>query len=224
MVMHPLSATISMAPPPETLPGRWAHEPKVKKIRINSKNTNFEHFITKKKLFSPLIGNIRLSLHTYINSFSSLFVLFFCCRWDIFWFSSIVRIDLNFLERNLYLRGNTLTSMTSEFFVFISWIKCGGILLSSLLCISNTIETIVSPNLDRLNLFVKFLCSLTGLKDFLVIFRAMTQSWFLIGGLEAKKDFHWLIHVVEGISLWIKITQPLINFKRPISRRCHSPL
>ena len=66
---------------------------------------------------------------------------------------------------------------------------------------SNTIETIVSPNLDRLNLFVMFLCSLTGLKGFLVIFRAMTQSWFLIGGLEAKKNFHWLIHVVEGISL-----------------------
>ena len=41
---------------------------------------------------------------------------------------------------------------------------------------SNTIETIVSPNLDRLNLFVMFLCSLTGLKGFLVIFRAMTQS------------------------------------------------
>ena len=66
---------------------------------------------------------------------------------------------------------------------------------------SNTIETIVSPNLDRLNLFVMFLCSLTGLKGFLVIFRAMTQSWFLIGGLEAKKNFHWLIHVVEGIIL-----------------------
>ena len=66
---------------------------------------------------------------------------------------------------------------------------------------SNTIETIVSPNLDRLNLFVMFLCSLTGLKGFLVIFRAMTQSWFLIGGLETKKNFHWLIHVVEGISL-----------------------
>ena len=65
---------------------------------------------------------------------------------------------------------------------------------------SNTIETIVSPNLDRLNLFVMFLCSLTGLKGFLVIFRAMTQSWFLIGGLEAKKNFHWLIHVVEGLS------------------------
>ena len=31
MVMHPLSATISMAPPPATLPGQWAHEPKVKK-------------------------------------------------------------------------------------------------------------------------------------------------------------------------------------------------
>ena len=29
----------------------------------------------------------------------------------------------------------------------------------------------------------------------------MTQSWFLIGLLEAKKSFHWLIHVVEGISL-----------------------
>ena len=64
---------------------------------------------------------------------------------------------------------------------------------------SNTIETIVPPNLDRLNLFM-FLCSLTGLKGFLVIFRAMTQSWFLIGGLEAKKNFHWLIHVVEEIS------------------------
>ena len=61
-------------------------------------------------------------------------------------------------------------------------------------------RTIVSPNLDRLNLFVMFLCSLTGLKGFLVIFRAMTQSWFLIGGLEAKKNFHWLIHVVEGLS------------------------
>ena len=64
------------------------------------------------------------------------------------------------------------------------------------------IEAIVSPNLDRLNLFVMFLRSLTGLKDFLVIFRAMTaQPWFLIGGLEAKKSFHCLIHVVEGISL-----------------------
>ena len=29
MVMHPLSATISMAPPPATLPGPKAHEPKV---------------------------------------------------------------------------------------------------------------------------------------------------------------------------------------------------
>ena len=66
---------------------------------------------------------------------------------------------------------------------------------------SNTIETIVSPNLDRLNLFIIFLCSLTALRGFLVIFRAMTQSWFLIGGLKAKKNFHWLIHVVEGISL-----------------------
>ena len=46
-----------------------------------------------------------------------------------------------------------------------------------------------------------FLCSLTGLQDFLVIFRAMTaQPWFLIGRLQAKKSFHWLIHVVEGIS------------------------
>ena len=31
MVMHPLSATISMAPPPATLPGFLAHEPKVKR-------------------------------------------------------------------------------------------------------------------------------------------------------------------------------------------------
>ena len=31
MVMHPFSATISMAPPPATLPGRTAHEPKVKR-------------------------------------------------------------------------------------------------------------------------------------------------------------------------------------------------
>ena len=31
MVMHPLCATISMAPPPATLPGRRAHEPKVKR-------------------------------------------------------------------------------------------------------------------------------------------------------------------------------------------------
>ena len=137
---------------------------------MNSKNKNLKKF-----LFSPLIGNIRLSLHTYINSFSSLFVVFFCCRWDIFWFSSIVRTELTFLGRNLYLRGNTLTSMTSQLFVFTSRIKCGGISLCSLLCISNTIETIVSPNLDRLNLFVKFLCSLTGLKDFLVIFGAMTS-------------------------------------------------
>ena len=176
---------------------------RLKEVQINSKNTHLKKF-----LFSPVIGNIRLSLHTYINSLSSLFVVFFSCRWDMFWFSSTLGTELTFLGRNLYLRGNTLTSMTSEFFVFISWIKCGGILLSSLLCISNTIETIVSPNLDRLNLFVKFLCSLTGLKDFLVIFRAMTQSWFLIGRLEAKKSFHWLIHVVEGISLWINITKP----------------
>ena len=69
-------------------------------------------------------------------------------------------------------------------------------LIFSLLCISNTIETIVSPNVDRLNLFVMFLCSLTGLKSFLLIFRAMTQSWVLIGGLEATKTFHWLTHVV----------------------------
>ena len=59
----------------------------------------------------------------------------------------------------------------------------------------------VSPNLDRLNLFVMFLGSLTGLKDFLVIFGAMTQSWFVIGRLEAKKSFLRLIHVVEGIGL-----------------------
>ena len=159
---------------------------RLKEVRINSKNTNFKHFITTKILFSPLIGNIRLSLHTYINSFSSLFVVFFCCRWDIFWFSSIVRIDLNFLERNLYL-NKIINAVESHYLPFCF--------------ISNTIETIVSPNLDRLNLFVMFLCSLTGLKGFLVIFRAMTQSWFLIGGLEAKKNFHWLIHVVEGISL-----------------------
>ena len=31
MVMHPLSATISMAPPPATLPGLSAHEPKIKR-------------------------------------------------------------------------------------------------------------------------------------------------------------------------------------------------
>ena len=134
---------------------------RLKKVRINSKNTNFEHFITTKILFSPLIGNIRLSLHTYINSFSSLFVLFFCCRWDIFWFSSIVRIDLNFLERNLYL-NKIINAVESHYLPFCF--------------ISNTIETIVSPNLDRLNLFVMFLCSLTGLKGFLVIFRAMAQS------------------------------------------------
>lgn len=29
MVMHPFSATISIAPPPATLPERDAHEPKV---------------------------------------------------------------------------------------------------------------------------------------------------------------------------------------------------
>ena len=142
---------------------------RLKEVQINSKNTHLKKF-----LFSPVIGNIRLSLHTYINSLSSLFVVFFSCRWDMFWLSSILGTELTFLGRNLYLRGNTLTSMTSELFVFISWIKCGGILLSSLLCISNTIETIVSPNLDRLNLFVMFLCCLTGLKDFLVIFGAMT--------------------------------------------------
>ena len=56
----------------------------------------------KKELFSPLIGNIRLSFHTYINSLSRLFVLFFCCRWDIFWFGGIVRTELTFLGRNLY--------------------------------------------------------------------------------------------------------------------------
>ena len=134
----------------------------------------------KKELFSPLIGNLRFSLHTYINSLSSLFVVFFCCRWDVFWFSSIVRTELTFLGRNLYMGGNTLTSMKSQPFVFIS---CGGISFSSLLCISNTIDSIVSPNLDRLDLFVKFLCSLTGLKDFLVIFRAITQPLFLIGKL-----------------------------------------
>ena len=143
---------------------------RLKEVRINSKNTNFKHFITKKMLFSPLIGNIRLSLHTYINSFSSLFVVFFCCRWYIFWFSSIVRIDLNFLERNLYL-NKIINAVESHYLPFCF--------------ISNTIETIVSPNLDRLNLFVMFLCSLTGLKGFLVIFSV----------------FNWLIHVVEEMSL-----------------------
>ena len=142
---------------------------RLKEVQIKSKNTHLKKF-----LCSPVTGNIRLSLHAYINSLSSLFVVFFCCRWDIFWFSSILRTELTFLGRNLYLRGNTLTSMTSWLFVFTSRIKCGGILLSSLLCISNTIETIVSPNLDQLNLFVMFLCCLTGLKDFLVVFGAMT--------------------------------------------------
>ena len=59
-------------------------------------------------------------------------------------------------------------------------IKCGGILSSSPLCISSTIEAIDTPNLDRLNLFVMFLIYLTDLTDFLVNFRAM------IGRLEAK--------------------------------------
>ena len=182
MVMHPFSATISMAPPPATLPGFLAHEPKVKKkLELTAKLQILNMLSRKKELFSPLIGNIRLSLHTYINSLSSLFVVFFCCRWDIFWFGGIVRTELTFLRRNLYLRGSTLTSMKSQLFVFIS---CGEISFSSLLCISNTIDSIVSPNLDRLNLFVTFLSSLTGLKDFLVIFRAMTQSLFLIGKLK----------------------------------------
>ena len=66
------------------------------------------------------------------------------------------------------MRGNTLTSDVIAFCLYVMN-KMGGISLSSLLFISNTIETIVSPNLDRLNLFVMFLCSLTGLKDFLVI-------------------------------------------------------
>ena len=66
------------------------------------------------------------------------------------------------------MRGNTLTSDVIAFCLYVMN-KMGGISLSSLLFISNTIETIVSPNLDRLNLFFMFLCSLTGLKDFLVI-------------------------------------------------------
>ena len=72
------------------------------------------------------------------------------------------------------MRGNTLTSDVIAFCLHVMN-KMGGISLSSLLCISNTIEAIVSPNLDRLNLFVMFLCYLTGLKDFLVIFGAMTS-------------------------------------------------
>ena len=35
---------------------------RLKEVKINSKNTNFKHFITKKILFLPLIGNIRLSI------------------------------------------------------------------------------------------------------------------------------------------------------------------
>ena len=81
---------------------------RLKKVRVNSKNTNFKHFITTKILFSPLIGNIRLSLHIYINCFSSLFVVFFCCRWDISWFSCIVRTELTFLGRNLFYEGEYL--------------------------------------------------------------------------------------------------------------------
>ena len=81
------------------------------------------------------------------------------------WWYSKDRIDL-FREESL--------------FYFIS---CGGISFSSLLCMSNTIDSIVSPNLDRLNPFFTFLYSLTGLKDFLVIFRAMTQPLFLIDKL-----------------------------------------
>ena len=63
---------------------------RLQEVQINSRNTHL-----KKLLFSPVIGNIRLSLHTYINSLSSLFVVFFSCRWDIFWFSSILRTELS---------------------------------------------------------------------------------------------------------------------------------
>ena len=59
-----------------------------------------------------------MSLHTYINSLSSLFVVFFSYRWDIFWFSSTLRAELTFKGRNLYLRGSTLTSMTLRYMMF----------------------------------------------------------------------------------------------------------
>ena len=39
---------------------------RLKENQINSKNTHLKKF-----LCSPVIGNIRLSLHTYINSLSS---------------------------------------------------------------------------------------------------------------------------------------------------------
>ena len=72
---------------------------RLKEVKINSKNTIF---------FSPLIGNIRLSLHAYINSLSSLFVIFFGCRWDIFWSGSIAKDRIDLLREESLFEGEFL--------------------------------------------------------------------------------------------------------------------